>query len=175
MEPDCYGRPCGANQVCVPGLLADGNINGCSYACLNVSGPVCPLPEWLSGSRTPGSVNTFSCNAWETGGGTATCGKDLKWNATVKRCRPILNLQCQSDVVCAPIKAQCRSGRCECGTGMSYNSTDNLCDATPCLNREYLVNGANPVSDSQLSVSSVWENNDLVCGTLGEDGIRPRM
>ncbi|XP_052788267.1 uncharacterized protein LOC128223092 [Mya arenaria] len=102
-------------------------MNGCSYACLNVSGPVCPLPEWLNGPRTPGSINTLSCNAWQTGGGTATCGNDLKWSAVVKKCRSILNLKCQNDTVCAPINAQCRSGRCECGPGMSYNFIDNMC------------------------------------------------
>ncbi|XP_052789175.1 uncharacterized protein LOC128223802, partial [Mya arenaria] len=162
LEPDCYGRPCGDNQVCVPGLLADGNMNGCSYACLNVSGPVCPLPEWLNGPRTPGSINTLSCNAWEAGGGTATCGKDLRWSAVVKKCRPILNLKCQNDTVCAPINAQCRSERCECEPGMSYNFSDNLCVAAVCVSPKYLVNGEEPVSDAQLSASSVITMNRVI-------------
>ncbi|XP_052790176.1 uncharacterized protein LOC128224391 [Mya arenaria] len=165
LEPDCYGRPCGDNQVCVPGLLADGNMNGCSYACLNVSGPVCPLPEWLNGPRTPGSINTLSCNAWEAGGGTATCGKDLRWSAVVKKCRPILNLKCQNDTVCAPINAQCRSERCECEPGMSYNFSDNLCVAAVCVSPKYLVNGEEPVSDAQLSASSVYHNESSHCAS----------
>ncbi|XP_052814203.1 neuropilin-1-like [Mya arenaria] len=158
-EPDCYGRPCGDNQVCVPGVLADGNKNGCSYACLNVSRPVCPLPECLNGPQTPGSNNTLSCNAWETRGGTATCGK--KWSAVVKKCRPILNLKCHNETVCAPINAECRSERCDCRTGMSYNYTDNLC--VPAVSQrpeccQYLVSGPDKVPDAQLSASSVYDN-----------------
>ncbi|XP_052788530.1 lactadherin-like [Mya arenaria] len=167
LEPDCYGRPCGDNQVCVPGRLADGNTVDCSYTCLNVSGPVCPLPEKLNGPRTAGSINTVSCNAWETGGGTATCGNDLKWNAVIKRCRPIFKLECNDDAVCAPINAQCLSGGCKCGTLTSYNSTEHLCVEALCVTSEYLVNGASPVLDSQLSVSSVWNNINVLCRAPG--------
>ena len=38
LDRDCYGRPCGDDEVCIPGRLGGGgNIAGCSYSCMKFS------------------------------------------------------------------------------------------------------------------------------------------
>jgi len=64
------------------------NINAWhAFNLYNYSGPVCPLPKALSGSRHVGSVNSVTCKPHEVGGGTATCQEDLTWTSEVKACK----------------------------------------------------------------------------------------
>jgi len=39
INPDCFDRPCGEYQVCVPGQLTSGvtQTTGCSFSCIDVA------------------------------------------------------------------------------------------------------------------------------------------